>query len=150
MLLLRVNGIWLSGSEGRRQFCDKCPEMLLSHSCFNSGERGRGNSSMYVHSLLQTWHGRRNNVSQLSEWLPEQSTHSTGAPLLRHWCWRAVAICWNIRAGVLCNKIITAYECMRLWWLAFKRLRKQLVGNWSSHTWIQQNRINFTLCSFSP
>lgn len=57
---------------------------------------------------------------------------------------RAVAICWNIRAGVLCDKIITGY----LWWPVFKRLGKQLVG--SSHTWIQQNRIHSTLCSFSP
>lgn len=62
---------------------------------------------------------------------------------------RAVAICWNVRAGVLCDKITTGCEFMCLWPLVFKRLRKQLVGNWSGHTWIQQNVIHFALCSFS-
>lgn len=150
MLPFYVNGIWLSGSEGRRQLCEKCPELLLSHSCFNSSGGGRGNSSMYVHSLLRTWHGRRNNVFQLSEWLPEQSTYSTGAPQPRHWSWGAVAICWNTRAAVLCDKIITGCEFRCLWWLVMKRLRKQLEGNWRSRTWFLQNLIHFTLCWSSP
>lgn len=36
-----------------------------------------------------------------------------------------VALCWYIRAGVLCDKIITGYAFTCLWWLVLKRLGKQ-------------------------
>lgn len=143
MLPFYVSGIWLSGSEGRRQFLEKSLELLLSHSCFNSSRGGRGNTSMYVHSLLQSWHGRRNNVFQLSEWLPEQSTYSAEAPQLHLWSWEGCGYLLKIWAGVLCNRITTGNEFMGLWCLIFIRPWKQLLGSWSSCTWNQQNLISF-------
>lgn len=51
MLPLYINAIWLSGSEGRRQFCEKCPELLLSHSCFNSSG-GRQRKQQHVWTFI--------------------------------------------------------------------------------------------------
>lgn len=125
MLPFHVNGIWLSGSEGGRQFCEICSELCLSHSCFNSSGGGRGNSSMYVHSLLQTWHGRRNNVLQLSEWLPEQSIYSAAAPQLPHCSPEGPWLFAEPSEQEFCVTE-SSYEFTCLWRRVFKRLRQQL------------------------
>lgn len=57
---------------------------------------------MYGHSLLPTWHGTRNNVFQLGERLPEQSTYSTRTPQLYCWSWKGcVCLLKHLSQGVV-------------------------------------------------
>lgn len=127
MLPFYINGIWLIGSERRSELSEICAELLLSHSCFNSSRGGRGNSSMYVHSFLQTWHGWRSNVFELGEWLPEQSTHSTAAPLLHGCLWWACGFWWKrLSKSFVWQNHRGEFTC--LLWDTFWGLRKQLAG----------------------
>lgn len=149
MLPFYINGIWLIGSERRSELSEICAELLLSHSCFNSSRGGRGNSSMYAHSFLQTWHGWRSNVFEFGEWLPEQSTHSTAAPLLHGCLWWACgfrwkrlskSFVWQNHRGVWIPMSFMGY---------FLRIKKTVSREtWSSHTWVQHNPILFTFTSF--
>lgn len=74
--------------QGEDSFLKNVPNCFWIIDISTAEGEGRGNSGMYGHSLLPTWHGMRNNVFQLSERLPEQSTYSTRTLQLYRWSWK--------------------------------------------------------------
>lgn len=152
MLPFCVNGIWLSMSEGSVKHVLNC--VWVIHVSTEAGEAEETAACMYIHygglgmggeiMCFSSVSGCQNKVHTVLE-LHGCTPHAPG---------RVVAIRWNIRAAVLCDKIITGYEFICLWW-CFEKIKITVSGGSWSKPHLRpagetKNLILFTVTSFSP